>query len=97
MRHQVTRVSVLQTSKIIAILYALFGLLLVPVGCMVLALGAEDSTYTLLGVFYLLGPVLYGVLGFVFTAIGIWIYNLVAGRIGGIEFELKEVPSTTTS
>jgi hypothetical protein len=33
-------------------------------------------------------PFLYGVCGFVFTAIACAIYNVVAGLVGGIEVEL---------
>ena len=33
-------------------------------------------------------PVLYGLLGFVFTAIGCALYNWVAGMVGGIEVQL---------
>ena len=32
--------------------------------------------------------------GVAFSALAIWIYNLVAERIGGIEFELSEVEGT---
>jgi hypothetical protein len=33
--------------------------------------------------------VIYGVMGFVFTALGCLLYNLVASWIGGIEVELE--------
>lgn len=33
-------------------------------------------------------PILYGICGFIFTAIGCAIYNLVAGWVGGVEVEL---------
>ena len=36
----------------------------------------------------LLLPIFYGVLGFIFTAIGCAIYNFVAGLVGGVEVEL---------
>ena len=97
MRQQISHVSVLQTSKIVAILYALFGLVMVPLGCVILALNTGDRASLVLGVLYLLGPVLYGVLGFILTAIGIWVYNLVAPRLGGIEFDLTEVPQPPAS
>ena len=34
-------------------------------------------------------PVLYGVVGFVATYIGAWLYNLVAGLVGGIEMDVQ--------
>jgi hypothetical protein len=36
-------------------------------------------------------PVLYLVIGFIFTLIGSWVYNLVAGQVGGFEFTTAEV------
>lgn len=39
----------------------------------------------------LIAPVIYLVVGFIFTAIGALLYNLVASVIGGIEFTTKEV------
>ena len=33
-------------------------------------------------------PILYGICGFIFTAIGCAVYNLVAGWVGGVEVEL---------
>jgi len=35
-------------------------------------------------------PIMYGIFGFIGGAIGAWIYNLVAGWIGGIEIELEK-------
>ena len=35
-------------------------------------------------------PIIYGVAGFIFTAIGCVIYNVVASRVGGIEIQMDE-------
>ena len=43
--------------------------------------------------FGILAPFLYGGMGFVFGAIGAWIYNLIAKRLGGIEIQLEPVPA----
>ena len=34
-------------------------------------------------------PILYGIIGFISGAIGAFIYNLVAGVVGGIEIEVE--------
>ena len=34
-------------------------------------------------------PVLYGVLGFLVTLLTTWLYNVVAGAVGGIELDLR--------
>lgn len=35
-------------------------------------------------------PVIYAIIGFVFGLIGAYIYNLVAGWVGGIKIELED-------
>jgi hypothetical protein len=34
-------------------------------------------------------PIVYGVMGAIFAAIGAFIYNIVAGWVGGIEIEVQ--------
>ena len=34
-------------------------------------------------------PILYGCMGFIATLIGAWLYNVVAGLVGGIEMDLE--------
>ena len=34
-------------------------------------------------------PILYGILGFIGGAIGAFVYNLIAGVVGGIELEVE--------
>jgi hypothetical protein len=80
--------SVGQTAKVLGLLYGLMGLLTVPVIVMAgiwLPPGRESG----FGIGYALTiPVLYGFMGFVFTAIGCSLYNWVAGMVGGIEIKL---------
>ena len=52
---------------------------------------AEDST--LAGSTVLLLPLGYTVFGFLFTLVEAWVYNGLAARIGGIEFEVVPVAS----
>jgi hypothetical protein len=39
----------------------------------------------------ILGPLIYGVVGFIGGVISAWIYNLVAKLTGGLEFTLEDV------
>jgi len=83
---QVRRFGIAQTAKVVGILYALMGLIFLPLflfGAMVSPNGMGFG----IG-FAILLPILYGVCGFIFTAIGCAIYNWVAGMVGGIEMEL---------
>ena len=69
-------------------LYAAFGLILVPFGCGLLAFSRDDPSMSYVAVFYLCSPILYAFMGFIFTALGSWVYNLVARRLGVVEFTL---------
>jgi hypothetical protein len=85
------RIGPRSAAKVIALLYALFGLIM----------GAFFSIAALLrpdagGVGPMWGvaavvvfPVLYAVLGFVVTLLTAWLYNVVAGAVGGIELDLR--------
>ena len=90
MRQRVRRFGVGQTAKVAGVLYALMGLIAVPI-FLIAALVAPSEAGVGIGVgLAVLLPICYGLLGFVFTAIGCAIYNLVAGWVGGIEVEIGE-------
>ena len=87
MRQQLARISVHQTAKVVAIMYALLGLLITPL----LLLGSlADPEETMSLWLALVFPLLYGVFGYIFTAIGCALYNAIASRFGGIEFTLSQ-------
>lgn len=86
MPQQIRRFGIGQTAKVIGVLYALMGLVFVPI-FLVSAMFAPKETGLGTG-FALALPILYGVCGFIFTAIGCAIYNVVAGWVGGVEVEL---------
>jgi hypothetical protein len=86
MVQRLSRFSVGQTAKVLGLLYGLMGLIFVPFFLLTTMFSAEDDG---LGVGFALAlPFLYGLLGFVFTAIGCALYNWVARRVGGIELTL---------
>jgi hypothetical protein len=47
--------------------------------------------------FVLVMPILYAAFGFLFGAFGAFVYNLVAGWIGGVEMELQTMNSGGTA
>lgn len=86
MGQRIRRFGVGQTAKVLGILYGLMGLILLPL-FLIAALASPQETGFGVG-FAVILPILYGVLGFVMTAIGCALYNWVAGMVGGIEVEL---------
>jgi len=89
-------VGVLSVAKIMGALYAVLGLIAIPffllaglVGSMVPNQSGQNPFAGFGIVFALMAPIFYGVLGFIFGAIGAFLYNLLAKWIGGIELHLQ--------
>ena len=81
------RIGVLSVAKVTAVIFAIVGLVLaVPFGLVVMARGGAGSFSLLWSVAV---PILYAAGGFVGGALYAWLYNVVAGWIGGIELDLE--------
>ena len=90
----VRRVAPLSVAKVAGALYALMGLIVGAIVALAALVGAfaadQDAGFMgpIMGVGAIVAlPLLYGGLGFVFTLIAAWLYNVVAGMVGGIEFD----------
>jgi hypothetical protein len=92
---RISSVGVLSCAKMLGVLYGCLALLFIPIFLIGgLAGMASQQTNGAIGgavmlVCGILAPFLYGAIGFVFGAIGAWIYNLIAKRLGGIEIQLE--------
>ena len=93
MVQRLSRFSVGQTAKVLGILYGIMGLIGVPIFLIVAMVSPEEDAPSV--AFALVVPILYGLLGFVFTAIGCAVYNWVAGKVGGIEISLDTAVERT--
>ena len=95
----IKRIGPFSCAKIAGTLYAIMGLVF---GCIVsrIALGggfgsaSETSRVAGLGAMVGVGaiiilPIFYGGLGFIASLIGAWIYNVLAGIVGGIELDVQ--------
>lgn len=85
------RIGPLSAAKVVAVLYAIFGLIM-GAFFSIAALFRSDGGG--LGAMWgvaavVIFPVLYGVLGFLVTLLTTWLYNVVAGAVGGIELDLR--------
>ncbi len=90
MKKQVVRISILQSSKVAAALYAFMGLFYSLIGIPMILFG--NTEIRIMGVIYLFMPILMAGIGFVFFCLFTAIYNLVAGWIGGFEVEVLDIP-----
>lgn len=88
-------VGVLSCAKIMGATYGCLGLIFLPFlllgGFASMMLGRGSGALSGVAMLFLaiLLPVCYGAMGFIFGALTAWIYNLVAGWVGGIRLELK--------
>lgn len=107
----IKRFGVFSSAKIYAVVMAGLGLVLgVPLGLLMIVFGAAMMSSSWsggaagggvgigLGLFYMVGlPIIYGIMGFVFGAIGALIYNMAARTIGGLEMELENAEAAYTA
>lgn len=88
-------VGVLSCAKMMGALYGCLGLIFIPFlllgGFASMAMGREAGAISGVAMLFvaILLPVFYAALGFLFGALTAWIYNLVAGWVGGIQLELR--------
>lgn len=87
MKHQIRRFGVFQTAMVMGVLYVLIGVIFLPFFYIAASFAPEETGF---GTgFAIAMPLIYGVAGFIFGALGSALYNLVAGWVGGIEIELE--------
>ncbi len=94
MKKQLLRVSPLQTAKVLAALWFVITLPLILLMAIPM-MAMPGPTPPFFGGFMLAMPFFYALFGFLFTLFGAWVYNLLAKRIGGIEFTLQDVPEAS--
>ncbi|NNG22407.1 hypothetical protein [Telluria aromaticivorans] len=87
MKIQVTKVSVGQSAKVMAMLYLLLSIPFVAVFVAFALAGGQGNFIFLL----LLAPVFYAAAAYVGTAFSAWLYNVAAKKVGGFEYTTSEI------
>lgn len=90
MKVHIERVSVLQSAKVMAVLYFAISIPFALFFAIPILFGRQVGASLFMLV---LVPVMYLVIGFLFSLLGAWIYNLVAAGIGGFEFVAEPAAS----
>jgi len=89
MIQRIVRITPVQAGKVAAVMYGIMGVVFSPFLMVPALLGAKDAfpiwTPLLVIPLYVLG-------GFVMTVVMAWLYNLIAGWVGGIEVTLQSQP-----
>lgn len=89
MKIRIRKISPFQAGKMLAVFYALFSLILIPI-LLLAAIAGPDGSGGVSMVMAIMMPLLYIVVGFIGGIIGAFIYNIVAGWIGGLEMEFQQ-------
>ena len=95
----IRRVSPMSVAKIAGLLYAIVGLAIGGIFSLIAmawrgaALGDAGGSSLFPALFgigsVILFPLFYGCIGFVMTAISAWLYNFVAGIVGGVQLDVQ--------
>ena len=92
----IKRVGPVSCAKILGAIYAIFGLAggvifsLISLSGMFAGPTSRLPGGALFGAFAIvLLPITYGIIGFVSALIGAWLYNVLAGIVGGIEMDVE--------
>ena len=93
----IKRIAPLSLARIAGTLYAVMGLFfgcLVSLIAMAGGFSSQASQNPALGAMLGVGanfilPIFYGGIGFVGMLIAAWLYNVIAGRVGGIELDVQ--------
>ncbi len=107
MKKRVSYIDPVQLGKVLAVLYACLTLIFVPFVALAMLAGvfSQHQNNVMPGagnmvagggiavmlVFVVLVPLFYALVGFIFGIISAFIYNLVAGWTGGVEFIVVDV------
>lgn len=90
------RISVLQTSKVAAIMYFIgSAVIFIPFGLIVSGIQGSvqnapvGNAFMGSMAFMFIAPFIYAVVGFIGTAIMCWLYNVTVKFTGGIQFQLE--------
>jgi hypothetical protein len=89
---KIRRFGVLSVGLLLAVIYALLGLIFGAIVSLIALAGAGPSRQGPDAIFFgagavLITPILYGIMGFIGGVIAAGLYNLVARITGGIEVE----------
>ncbi len=85
---EIKHIGVFQAAKMAAVLYLIISaVIVIPMMFIMMAFQREANPF---GLLVLLLPLLYAILGFIFTAIFTWLYNVVAGMVGGLQVEIEQ-------
>jgi hypothetical protein len=91
MKKRISNVSPWQAGKTMSLVYFGIGVLIALLFGLVLSFVPATPGQVKPGIgFLIVLPIGYAILGLIFVPLCCWIYNIVAGLVGGIEFTVRD-------
>jgi hypothetical protein len=92
LQYRLTRFGVNSTALIVGLIYFILALVCVPIFYLAMRNAPNGG---IPAVALVIAPVLYGMFGYLFTAIGCGLYNLIASWTGGMTLTLESGESAS--
>ncbi len=101
MKLRLKRIAPLQAGKVLGVLYGAMSVLIVPLFALfttMAAIAGGGGRSAAMPMMFGLGmiffaPIMYAAMGFLCGVVGAWLYNLIAGWLGGFEVEFEQEKS----
>lgn len=91
MIRQITRISIGQTSKVISLCYAVVALIAVVIYYVAMrGMAGTGGQAAPNPIILVLAPIIYGAIVFIVTSFMFFVYNQIAAKVGGVEFEVSD-------
>lgn len=87
MRYRIKRFGIQATAVAVAVVYFVLAIVFVPIFYLISRNAPNGGPFP--AIVMIIGPIVYGLVGYVFTVISCWLYNIAASVTGGIEFILE--------
>jgi len=94
MKQRIVKLSVLQTGKLLAVLYGFISIVMLPFMFIAMLANTEEGAGPMLGMLVML--LLYPLMGFIGGIVMAALYNLAAKWMGGLEFCVEAVEGEMT-
>jgi hypothetical protein len=89
MNRVLKKIEPIQLGKVLTVLYGLISLIFVPIFLIIAVVSPQGFGPG--AIMAILFPLLYAIGGFIFGVIGAFVYNIVAGWVGGIQIQVEDI------
>jgi hypothetical protein len=90
MKRQISRISLLQTAKVVGAVHALLASPILLLGIVRLLTRSTPTTSEVSPIWLFLSPFIYGLFAYILALMMCLIYNFVARYFGGVEYTTSE-------